>query len=93
METCGFTLEEAGERRVGELVMAVGCVVCTTYTGDIDDVERIDQVLVQGGWDIPIHVDAAAGLRRSTICRRTMRGSRLCGSSSEGTSIACWPVP
>ena len=61
METCGFTLEEAGERRVGELVMAVGCVVCTTYTGDIDDVEGINQVLVQGGWDIPIHVDAASG--------------------------------
>jgi glutamate decarboxylase len=61
METCGFTLEEAGERRVGELVMAVGCVACTTYTGDIDDVEGINQVLVQGGWDIPIHVDAASG--------------------------------
>jgi glutamate decarboxylase len=41
--------------------MAVGCVVGTTYTGDIDDVEGIDRVLTEGGWDIPIHVDAASG--------------------------------
>jgi glutamate decarboxylase len=61
METCGYTPQEAGKRRVGELVMAVGCVVGTTYTGDIDDVEGIDRVLTQGGWDIPIHVDAASG--------------------------------
>ncbi len=61
MEACGYTLQEAGERRVGELVIAVTCVVGTTYTGDIDDVEGINQVLVDGGWDIPIHVDAASG--------------------------------
>lgn len=61
MATCGYTREEAGERRVGELVIAVGCVVGTTYTGDIDDVEGINRVLVEGGWDIPIHVDAASG--------------------------------
>jgi glutamate decarboxylase len=58
---CGYTPDEAGERRVGELVIAVGCVVGTTYTGDIDDVEGIDRVLTQGAWDIPIHVDAASG--------------------------------
>ena len=51
----------AGDRRVGELVIAVGCVVGTTYTGDIDDVAGINQVLLDGGWDIPIHVDAASG--------------------------------
>ncbi len=61
METCGYSAQEAGDRRVGELVIAVGCVVGTTYTGDIDDVEGINQVLVEGGWDIPIHVDAASG--------------------------------
>lgn len=61
MESCGYTPQEAGERRVGELVIAVGCVVGTTYTGDIDEVEGINQVLVDGGWDIPIHVDAASG--------------------------------
>ena len=61
MEACGYTAQEAGDRRVGELVIAVTCVVGTTYTGDIDDVEGINQVLVEGGWDIPIHVDAASG--------------------------------
>jgi glutamate decarboxylase len=61
METCGYTPHEARGRRVGELVIAVTCVVGTTYTGDIDDVEGINQVLVEGGWDIPIHVDAASG--------------------------------
>ena len=61
METCGYTPQEAGDRRVGELVIAVGCVVGTTYTGDIDDVAGINQVLLEGGWDIPIHVDAASG--------------------------------
>jgi glutamate decarboxylase len=61
METCGYTPDEAGDRRVGELVIAVACVVGTTYTGDIDDVEGINQVLIEGGWDIPIHVDAASG--------------------------------
>jgi glutamate decarboxylase len=61
MATCGYTPEEAGDRRFGELVIAVCCVVGTTYTGHIDDVAGINKVLVDGGWDIPIHVDAASG--------------------------------
>jgi glutamate decarboxylase len=61
MRECGFTAEEAGARKVGELVMAVGCVLGTTYTGALDDVAGIDRVLSEGGWDIPIHVDAASG--------------------------------
>jgi len=61
MEACGYTVQEAGERRVGELVIAVGCVVGTTYTGDIDEVAGINQLLLDGEWDIPIHVDAASG--------------------------------
>ena len=61
MERCGFGAQEAGDRCVGELVMAVGCVVGTTYTGAIDDVEGIDRLLREGGWDIPVHVDAATG--------------------------------
>jgi|RhiMetdeSRZDD1v2_1073273.scaffolds.fasta_scaffold174553_2 glutamate decarboxylase len=61
MEDCGYTPQEVGQRRVGELVMAVGCVVCTTLTADMDDVAGIDRVLTTGGWDIPIHVDAASG--------------------------------
>jgi glutamate decarboxylase len=61
MADCGYSPPEVGKRRVGELVMAVGCVVCTTFTADMDDVAGIDRVLTIGGWDIPIHVDAASG--------------------------------
>jgi len=61
MEDCEYTPHEVGQRRVGELVMAVGCVVCTTLTADMDDVAGIDRVLTTGGWNIPIHVDAASG--------------------------------
>jgi glutamate decarboxylase len=61
MEACGYAAPDVADRRVGELVMAVGCVVGTTYTGDIDDVAGIDRMLSGGGWDIPIHVDAASG--------------------------------
>jgi glutamate decarboxylase len=61
MRECGFTPEEASERKVGELVMAIGCVLGTTYTGALDDVAGIDRVLTEGGWDIPVHVDAASG--------------------------------
>ena len=61
MRECGFTAEEAGTRKVGELVMAIGCVLGTTYTGALDDVAGIDRVLTEGNWDIPIHVDAASG--------------------------------
>lgn len=61
MRECGFTPEEVGGRKVGELVMAVGCVLGTTYTGALDDVAGIDRVLTESGWDIPIHVDAASG--------------------------------
>lgn len=61
LAVCGHTPEEAGDRRFGELVIAVCCVVGTTYTGDIDDLAGINKVLVDGDWDIPIHVDAASG--------------------------------
>lgn len=61
MQECGFTAAEAGTRKVGELVMAIGCVLGSTYTGALDDVAGIDRVLTDGGWDIPMHVDAASG--------------------------------
>jgi glutamate decarboxylase len=61
MRECGFDPEEVGGRKVGELVMAIGCVLGTTYTGALDDVAGIDHMLTEGGWDIPIHVDAASG--------------------------------
>jgi glutamate decarboxylase len=61
MQECGFTAAEAGARKVGELVMAIGCVLGTTYTGALDDVAGIERVLTDGSWNIPIHVDAASG--------------------------------
>jgi glutamate decarboxylase len=61
MQECGFSPEEALGRRVGELVMAIGCVLGSTYTGALDDVDGIDRVLTEGRWDIPVHVDAASG--------------------------------
>jgi glutamate decarboxylase len=61
MQECGFLPHEVGGRRVGELVMAIGCVLGSTYTGALDDVAGIDRVLTDSGWSIPIHVDAASG--------------------------------
>jgi len=50
---------------VDENTIAVGCVVGTTFTGQLDDVKGINEYLIQlkadRGWDIPIHVDGASG--------------------------------
>jgi glutamate decarboxylase len=61
LRECGQHPETVGNRRVGELVMAIGCIAGTTYTGHCDDVEGIDRMLTAGDWDVPIHVDAASG--------------------------------
>ncbi|HEX8959517.1 MAG TPA: glutamate decarboxylase [Solirubrobacterales bacterium] len=51
--------------RIDENTIAVGAILGTTFTGQIDEVEGIDELLRQvkreKGWDIPIHVDAASG--------------------------------
>lgn len=48
-----------------ENTICVGTVVGTTFTGDMDPIEEINQMLQEvkeeKGWDIPIHVDAASG--------------------------------
>ncbi len=50
---------------VDENTVAVGCVLGTTFTGQIDEIEQIDGLLAdvnrKRGWDIPIHVDGASG--------------------------------
>ncbi len=50
---------------IDENTIAVGAVVGTTFTGQIDDIEAINDYLIEvkkeKGWDIPIHVDAASG--------------------------------
>ena len=51
--------------QIDEQTIGVAAVLGTTYTGQIDEITAIDQLLVQTkkerGWDIPIHVDAANG--------------------------------
>ena len=50
---------------VDENTIAVGAVVCTTFTGQMDPVKEINDHLVKikedKGWDIPMHVDGASG--------------------------------
>ncbi len=51
--------------QIDENTIAVGAILGTTFTGQVDEVEGIDELLRQvkreKGWDIPIHVDAASG--------------------------------
>jgi len=48
-----------------ENTIAVGVVLGTTFTGQIDEIEEINNLLIdikeEKGWDIPIHVDGASG--------------------------------
>lgn len=56
---------EEVEPRIDENTIAVGAILGTTFTGQIDEIEGIDELLRrvkrERGWDIPIHVDAASG--------------------------------
>ncbi len=59
-----LTAEKVAEQ-IDENTIGVGCVVGTTFTGQIDEVEAINDLLLkvkaEKGWDIPIHVDGASG--------------------------------
>jgi len=50
---------------IDENTIAVGVVVGTTFTGQMDPVGGINELLLEikkdKGWDIPIHVDGASG--------------------------------
>lgn len=50
---------------IDENTIAVGCVLGNTFTGQLDQIEQINELLIQlkknKGWNIPIHVDAASG--------------------------------
>jgi glutamate decarboxylase len=56
---------EQVEPLIDENTIAVGAILGTTFTGQVDDIEGIDELLrrvkQEKGWDIPIHVDAASG--------------------------------
>ncbi|MHB1693332.1 MAG: glutamate decarboxylase [bacterium] len=53
------------EKNIDENTICVGAVLGTTFTGQLDPIEEINEMLVnvknEKGWDIPIHVDGASG--------------------------------
>lgn len=53
------------EKRLDENTICVGAILGTTFTGQYDPIEDINNLLLkvkhEKGWDIPIHVDAASG--------------------------------
>ncbi len=52
-------------KEIDENTIAVGAVIGTTFTGQMDPINEINDLLVDikktKGWDIPIHVDGASG--------------------------------
>ncbi|MHB1681142.1 MAG: glutamate decarboxylase [bacterium] len=53
------------EKNIDENTICVGAVLGTTFTGQLDPIEEINEMLInvknKKGWDIPIHVDGASG--------------------------------
>ncbi|KAE8350093.1 pyridoxal phosphate-dependent transferase [Aspergillus coremiiformis] len=46
---------------VDENTIGICAILGTTYTGEYEDVKAINDLLVERGLDVPIHVDAASG--------------------------------
>ncbi len=66
MKRNDYTLDVDDVRSaIDENTMCVGAVLGTTFTGQLDPIEDINNMLLEvkneKGWDIPIHVDAASG--------------------------------
>jgi glutamate decarboxylase len=66
MESNRFTISrDTVEELIDENTICVGTILGTTFTGEMDPIEEINELLVHiketKGWDIPIHVDAASG--------------------------------
>jgi glutamate decarboxylase len=59
-----ITAEDVAEE-IDENTIAVGAVIGTTFTGQMDPIKEINDMLMNikddKGWDIPIHVDGASG--------------------------------
>lgn len=64
-EDCYILTADKVKEHVDENTIAIGVVLGTTFTGQIDEINEINGVLEDirmfKGWDIPIHVDAASG--------------------------------
>ncbi|MBZ9570715.1 glutamate decarboxylase [Methanobrevibacter sp. TMH8] len=66
MEENEYTLTADNvKEHIDENTIAVGVVLGTTFTGQIDQIQEINDLLEdvkdEKGWDIPIHVDGASG--------------------------------
>lgn len=66
MEKDRFTISpQEVEKLIDENTTCVGAILGTTFTGQYDPIEKINDLLVRTkknkGWDIPIHVDGASG--------------------------------
>ena len=63
MERRTITAEAVAEN-IDENTICVGCVLGTTFTGEMDPIKEINDLLLEykreKNWDIPIHVDAAS---------------------------------
>lgn len=65
-------------KKISELIdentIGVACMVGSTYTGQYEDVQAVNDVLEEVkdtcGFEIPIHVDAAAGGLIAPICQK-----------------------
>ncbi len=59
-----ITADDVAEK-IDENTIAVGAVIGTTFTGQMDPIKEINDMLLDiknsKGWDIPIHVDGASG--------------------------------
>jgi glutamate decarboxylase len=59
-----ITADDVAEE-IDENTIAVGAVIGTTFTGQMDPIKEINDMLINikddKGWDIPIHVDGASG--------------------------------
>ena len=53
------------EKQIDENTICVGVILGTTFTGQYDAVDKINELLIkiknERGWDNPIHVDGASG--------------------------------
>ena len=53
------------EPLIDENTICVAAILGTTFTGEYDEIEEINNLLIrikdEKGWDIPLHVDAASG--------------------------------
>ncbi len=66
MEKNSYTLSaEKAAKYIDENTICVGAILGTTFTGQADEIKKINDLLVKlkktKGWDIPIHVDGASG--------------------------------